>query len=117
MEKIDIHFDYRQDSKCGDPDADSQLLYNTHKLLWCKALPNGKKFELAVNGESYRRLLIKNNLCMNLSSDRMCPHFDGKYINRFEGELALEDILNLKRCIRTIGGHIIFPAHKKTGLP
>lgn len=52
---------------------------------------------------------------MNLSSDRMCPHFDGKYSNKFEGWLSDSEREELKHKVRTIGGHIIFPAHKKNG--
>jgi len=112
---IDIDFDFRQDSKCGDPDKDSQKLYEAHKLLWSKELPNGKTFVLEIKDDSYGRLLIKNNLCMNLSSDRMCPHFDGKYSNKFDGWLSDLEREELKHKVRTIGGHIIFPAHKKNG--
>lgn len=36
MTEIDINFDFRIDSVCGDPDADSPKLYETHKLLWTK---------------------------------------------------------------------------------
>lgn len=36
MNKIDTSFDFRQDSKCGDPDTDSQQLYEAHKTLWSK---------------------------------------------------------------------------------
>lgn len=115
MDKIDVDFDFRQDSKCGDPDADSQKLYETHKLLWSKMLPNGKKFDLEIKGDNYGRLLIKNNFCANLSSDRMCPHFEGKYNNKFDGWLSEFEREELKHKVRTIGGHIIFPAHKKNG--
>jgi hypothetical protein len=114
-EQIDINFDYRQDSKCGDPDADSLKLYETHKLLWSKELPNGDVFILEIKGVSYGRFLLKNNFTMNLSSDRMCPHYDGKYNNKFDGWLSDEEREELKHKVRTIGGHIIFPAHKKNG--
>ena len=70
MNLIDIDFDFRQDSRCDDPDTDSPKLYEAHKLLWSKELPNGKTFTLEIKGGSYGRLLLKNNLCMNLSSDR-----------------------------------------------
>ncbi len=115
MKLIDINFDFRQDSKCGDPDTDSQKLYEAHKLLWSKELPNGKNFTFEIKGDSYGRLLIKNNLCMNLSSDRMCPHFDGKYSNKFNGWLSDFEREELKHKVRTIGGHIVFPAHKNNG--
>jgi len=113
--EINIEFDYRLDSKCGDPDTDSQKLYDFHRFLWSKELPNGKTFSLEIKSDNYGRLLLKNNLCMNLSSDRMCPHFDGKYNNRFEGWLSDTERDELKHKVRTIGGHIIFPAHKKNG--
>lgn len=114
-ELIDINFDFRQDSKCGDPDTDSPKLYEAHKQLWSKTLPNGQTLNLEIEGDSYGRLLLKNNVCMSLSSDRMCPHFDGKYNNKLEGWLSGEEREELKHKVRTIGGHIIFPAHKKNG--
>lgn len=115
MDIIDIDFDFRQDSKCGDPDTDSQKLYEAHKLLWSKELPIEKIFNLGIIGNHFGRLLLNNNLCMNLSSDRMCPHFDGKYNNRFDGWLTDLEREEFKHKVRTIGGHIIFPAHKKNG--
>lgn len=113
MNKIDIDFDFRQDSNCGDPDTDSRKLYDAHKLLWNKMLPCGKTFDLEVTRAS--RLLIKNNLGDNLSSDRMCPHFDGLYKGKFDGWLPDTDKEELKYKVRTIGGHIIFPAHNRNG--
>ena len=32
--KIDIDFDFRQDSKCGDPDTDSRKLYEAQSPLY-----------------------------------------------------------------------------------
>jgi len=51
----------------------------------------------------------------NFSSDRMCPHFDGKYKGKFDGWLSDFEKEEFKYKVRTIGGHIIFPAHKKNG--
>ena len=45
---IDVNFDFRKDSECGDPDNDSQKLYENHKILWNKILPNEKIFELEI---------------------------------------------------------------------
>ncbi len=115
MTIIDIDFDFRKDSKCGDPDKDSQKLAEAHKLLWSKELPNGKIFILEIYTDSFGRFIIKNNLCMNLSSDRMCPHFVEKYNNKFDGWLSHLEKEKLKHKVRTIGGHIVFPAHKKNG--
>lgn len=113
--QIGIDFDFRKDSKCGDPDTDSPKLYETHKLLWSKELPNGKELILEIKGDRYGRFLLKNNFAMNLSSDRMCPHFDGKYSNRFDGWLSENEREELKHKERKIGGHIVFPAHRKNG--
>lgn len=56
MAIIDIYIDFRRDSKCGVPDTDSQKLYEAHKLLWSKELPNGK---IATNMISFKiRCLI-----------------------------------------------------------
>lgn len=111
---MDINFDFRLDSKCGDPDTDSRKLYEIHKILWNKKLPNGSFFELNIFGNI--RLLLRNNLCMNLSSDRMCPHFSGKYSGKFDALLSKSEREQLMHKVRTIGGHIIFPAHKYKGL-
>ncbi len=112
---LDIDFDYRQDSKCGDPDKDSQKLYESHKLVWSKELPNGEFFSLEIKGVSSAILLYNDNLCLNFSSDRMCPHFDGKYNNKFNGWLKELEVEELTQKVRTIGGHIIFPAQHKNG--
>jgi hypothetical protein len=117
MTEIDINFDFRDDSICGDPDTDSPKLYENHKLLWNKNLPCEKTLtlEILTIGGKYGQILLKNNLCDNLSSDRMCPHFDGKYNDRFDGWLTETEREELKFKVRTIGGHIVFPAHKKNG--
>ena len=115
MRITDIDFDFRKDSKCGDSDTDSQKLYEAHKLLWSKELPSGKTFNLEIKKDSYGRLVVKNTLIMDLSSDRMCPHFVGIYSNKFNGWLSDLEREELQHKVRTIGGHIIFPAIKKNG--
>jgi hypothetical protein len=113
MRKIDTSIDFRKDSKCGDPDTDSQQLYDAHKILWSKALPTGKNLELKVSSNS--RLLISSDSLDNLSSDRMCPHFGGTYKGKFDGWLSTSELDELQYTVRTIGGHIVFPAHQKNG--
>jgi hypothetical protein len=114
-EIIDIKFDFNNDTKCDDPDRDSYKLYEYHKLLWMKELPCGKKLNLDIICNS-GRLLLKNNLYDNFSSDRMFPHLVGTFNDRFNGWLTDVDIKELKYKVRTIGGHIIFPAHKRNGM-
>lgn len=53
---------------------------------------------------------------MNLSIDRMCPHFIGKYSKSCSNWLTQPEQEELKHSLRTIGGHIVFPAHKRNGL-
>lgn len=115
--EIDTNFDFRKDSLCGDPDTDSPKLYENHKFLWSKNLPNENEFQfetLAISGK-YGRILLKSNLYDNLSSDRMCPHFVGKYKGKFDGWLTEAENEEFKHIVRTIGGHIVFPAHKRNG--
>ena len=115
MIEIDINFDFRKDSLCGDPDSDSPKLYEIHKFLWSKKLPSEQSisFETLKIGGKFGRIVLKNNLIDNLSSDRMCPHFVGKYKGRFDNWLTEQEREEFKHIARTIGGHIVFPAHKK----
>ena len=117
MTEIDINFDFRNDSICGDPDTDSLKLYENHKLLWNKNLPSEKilKLEIFTIGGKFGRILLKNNCFDNLSSDRMCPHYVGKYKGKFDNWSSELEKQEFKHKVRTIGGHIIFPAHKKNG--
>lgn len=43
---IDTSFDFRTDESGKDPDAYSPTLRQYHKLLWSKALPGGRLFNL-----------------------------------------------------------------------
>ena len=115
MNNIDIEYDYRLDSKCGDPDADSTKLYDFHSLLWNKEIPNNSTLNLSILSKSYGRLILKTNLTDNLSSDRMCPHFVGKYNGKLDEWLSDADKEKFQQKVRTIGGHIVFPAHRKNG--
>lgn len=115
MIALDINFNFCQDSKCGDPDVDSPKLYEVHKFLWSKELPNGKYLDLKIIRGKNRRILLGNNLCDSFSSDRMCPHLTGKYGGKFDSWLSDEERLAFRHKARTIGGHIIFPAYNKNG--
>lgn len=110
---IEPDFDFRNDSKCGDPDVDSKKLYEVQKILWGKTLPSKKKFELNFSGKG--RLLLGNSEFGNFSSDRICPHFVGKFNGKFNGWLLDFECQELQHKVRTIGGHIIFPANLRNG--
>lgn len=115
MRIIDVTYDFRKDSKCGDPDTDSLKLYEAQKTLWNKTLLSGKSFDFEIINDKFGRFLLKNKLTMNLSSDRMCPHFVGRYKGKFEGWLSKTQEEEFQYKVRTIGGHIVFPAHRKDG--
>ncbi|MFV0390785.1 MAG: DUF6994 family protein, partial [Paludibacteraceae bacterium] len=63
MTEIDINFDFRNDSICGDPDTDSPKLYENHKILWSKNLPCTRvlNLETLTIGGKYGRIVLKNN--------------------------------------------------------
>jgi hypothetical protein len=111
---IDTKFNFSNDTKCGDPDKDSHKLYEYHKFLWEKVMPCGKKLDLEITSNN-DQFLLKSNIYDDFSSDRMFPHLVGKYNNRFDGWLNDSEINELKYIVRTIGGHIIFPAHMNNG--
>ena len=115
MKLIDVEYDYRLDSKCGDPDTDSLKLYETQSLLWNKEISKNVTLNLSVSSKSYGRLILKNNLTDNLSSDRMCPHYVGKYNGKLDEWLSESEKFKFQHKVRTIGGHIVFPAHRKDG--
>lgn len=110
---IDIDFDYRKDSRCGDPDKDSTLLYEVLKEVFSKPLANGEKLELKV-GKVGSQLVLSHGLGDNLSCDRMCPHFGNDKTLKDLISPAEKDVLAYK--VRTLGGHIVFPAHRKNGM-
>ncbi len=115
MNNFDVEYDFRLDSHCGDPDTDSPKLYELHSILWNREFPNREVLKLNVLYKSYGRLILKTNLTDNLSSDRMCPHLIGKYNGRFDNWLNVSEKEKFQQKVRTIGGHIIFPAHRKNG--
>ncbi len=115
MNFIDIDFDFRKDSKCGDPDVDSKKLYEIQKTLWSKKLPSNQEFELKIIRNKNGRMLLQNTECGEFSSDRICPHYVGKYNGKLDGWLLDFEKEELQHKVRTIGGHIIFPANWRNG--
>jgi hypothetical protein len=53
-EVIDTSFDFRSDTPPGkDPDSHSPTLRGYHRLLWSKALPGGRRFDLVTTPGVY----------------------------------------------------------------
>ena len=55
MKIIDIEYDYRLDSKCGDPDTDSPKLYKIQSQLWNKEVSENRRRKSYSNDGSHDR--------------------------------------------------------------
>lgn len=112
---LDVEYDYRKDCPGKDPDAASQKLYETHKTLWNKELPNGAYFNLRILNPNSSRILLANDACDNLSSDGICATFLGRRNMEFDFWFTENENEDFTSKGRTIGAHIIFPAHRRNG--
>jgi hypothetical protein len=113
---IDTSFDFRTDASGKDPDVYSPTLRLYHKLLWSKALPNGRLFDLddTVRGAYlyHRSELGEFFLC----SDSVIPTFAGwgsmKCITEQCTEEENETFMTISY---TIGGMMVFPGNRIDG--
>lgn len=114
---LDATFDFRSDTPPGkDADIFSPSLRKAHKLLWSKALPDGRSFALedTVPG-AY--LSHKSELGdFALSSDTAVPSLSRlrSIVPIWERLPELERSV-FKRRIYSIGGMLIFPANRVDG--
>ena len=113
---IDTSFDFRTDAPGKDPDAYSPTLRQYHKLLWSKALPSGRLFELddTVRGVYlfHRSELGEFFLC----SDSVIPTFTRWVSLRRITQLFTEEENEAFRTIGyTIGGMMVFPGNRLDG--
>ena len=114
---IDITYDMRADSNGRDPDSASKTLRHYHKLLWSKALPNGKFFNLDDTQESIY-LYHKSELGeFFLSSDSIIhTYFRWKRTQNIIKQFPEDEIKDFFGLSYTIGGFIIFPGNRINGL-
>ncbi|APY11121.1 hypothetical protein BWZ22_07635 [Seonamhaeicola sp. S2-3] len=112
MNKIDINFDFRKESKGRDPDRWSPTLQEYHRIVWSKPLPNGKLFTLSKTSQN--RLYHKSELGeFYLSSDmalygfvRKCHRT--KFIVSQISETEIKEFEKLT--LNTLGGTMIWPS-------
>ena len=112
---IDITFNVYADSGGRDPDSYSPTLKKYHKLLWSKALPNGKIFTLSgTSSDSY--LTYKSDQEeIPLSSDSISNSYsETKSLAHILKDLEKE-VEEFRNIGSTIGGYILFPAKKIDG--
>ncbi len=114
QKNIDITFDFQSDTPPGkDPDALSPTLRRYHKLLWSKALPNGKIFELS---DSTPKVYLHHKSEMGeffLSSDTVIPSF--RKVPHINTQIPAEELKAFNSIGYTIGGMMIFPANRIGG--
>lgn len=112
MNKIDINFDFREESKGRDPDRWSPTLQEYHRIVWSKSLPNGRMFTL--NKTSQNRLYHNSELGeFYLSSDMAFYGFIRK-CHKTEfiiSQISETEIKNFEKLtLNTLGGTMIWPS-------
>ena len=112
-EILDINFNVYSDTPEGkDPDSFSPTLRKYHKLLWSKALPNNKEFNL--NLDIPKLLHHKSALGeFFLSSDSIGHTYSRvKKMSHIISEINDKEIDSFFSTCSTIGAYIIFPAKR-----
>jgi hypothetical protein len=113
---IDTSFDFRTNSSGKDPDANSPTLRLYHKLLWSKALPSGRLFNL---DDSVRGVYLHHGSELGeffLCSDSVIATFTRWDSMRHITELFTEEENEAFRTIGyTIGGMMVFPGNRIDG--
>lgn len=114
MNKVDVYFDFRKESKGRDPDRWSPTLQEYHRILWSKPLPNGKIFTLDKIDQN--RLYHKSDLGeFYLSSDVILYGYIRKChkLDFVTSEISKNEIENFRRLtINTLGGTVIWPSKR-----
>ncbi|MBR4326986.1 MAG: hypothetical protein IKP73_15835 [Bacteroidales bacterium] len=127
LSDIDVNFDFTSDTPKfwdhfwdgdglgrggADPDAKSKTMQNYHRLIYSRVLPNGEKMEL----KNDSTCLYWNNIWFgNDSITATFRHVDyrpmldkvAESMDNYRGFVE-----NYLRKLYTIGGEIIFPAHR-----
>ena len=115
---IDVDFDFRTDSKVGDPDSASLQLKKYHQILWSKQLPNGYQLELMDSEpKSYLTANVRGNQ-FNFVSDSIANSYAKSNASEIKAIVSKIDPLIVDEFVAinsTIGGYIIFPGNKVDG--
>lgn len=114
--RIDTTFDFRSDAGGKDPDSCSPTLRKYHRLLWSKALPSGKMFDLddTVPG---KYLFHKSELGQFLlTSDSVMQTFTRwKKVRSLISQFPEEEHAAFQAIGYTIGGMMVFPGNRVEG--
>jgi hypothetical protein len=119
---INTSFDFRTDTPDypkRDPDTHSPTLRRYHKLLWSKALPNGRRFELddtRPRREAYLYHRSDVGREFFLASDSVIPTFTRWGFAKDHPELYTHQENETFMAVSyTIGGMMIFPGNRIKG--
>jgi hypothetical protein len=110
---INTSYDFRTDSLGKDPDKYSPTLRLYHKLLWSKALPNGRLFELddTARGAYLHHSSELGEFC--LCSDSIVPTFTKwDSMKHITGLFAEEENEAFRAASYTIGAMMVFPGNR-----
>jgi hypothetical protein len=113
--QIDTTYDFRTDIARGrDPDACSPTLRRYHKLLWSKALPDGRDFTLS-DASWAQYLHHRSDLGeFRMTSDTIAATYTLRLnpaVRRILASLPEEDHEAFRAKAYTIAGFLIFPAN------
>ncbi len=111
---IDITFDFRRDTPGSkDPDSHSPTLRRYHRLLWSKALPNGKRFELV---DTTPQVYLHHKSTLGefwLASDAVVPSFTREAkIRHVVEQIPQKELDPFNSIGYTIGGIMVWPGQR-----
>ena len=112
--EIDTRFNFYTDTPVGkDPDSYSPTLRRYHKILWSKALPNGRKLEL-VDTHPHSYLYHKSELGeFFLTSDAITHSYrNTSQIAHVIARTPTDIVQNLFNLGSTIAAYTVFPGNK-----
>ena len=115
MMVIDTTFDFYTDATSKDPDNTSPTLRRYHKLLWSKALPNGRMFELR-DDVSGAYLYHASDLGeFFLGSDAITHSYRNQKRKQWQVQQIPDEVDALFKAGSTIGAYILFPNRRIDG--
>jgi len=104
----------------GDPDSRCHLLRNQHRLLWSRALPNGRQFELEDRFPDGYLRLTSGEVAMSLSSDLIIPTYASYKRDQARAAragIAADLLEEFEALAGGIGGMVLFPGFRVGGEP
>ena len=112
---IDTDFNVYSDADGGDPDSTSATLRRYHKILWSKALPNGKPFDLSDDKKGVY-LYHKSELGeFFLGSDAITHSYKTHKQKHWLTKQIPNEVDEIFDAGSTIGGYIVFPNNRIDG--